>query len=620
MPYGVAYGNNASTRIPLARTQLPIASIAAAAGMAPGVGANTFTLAALGLYQIDLDLNVSAPSNDTPFSIELYNETLGAVVQSRNAVAPQQPQPEDMWFGFEFTVANVNHEYSFYITPLINRAPVNFALLLQEINFRAVVQEFSSGGNVNGTGTPGTLPVWTLADTIGDSQVTDDGAGEWTFSDGTNQVLAMGLVAAAFNVAGQPGVDITVRGRDADTGNQNGGSLILAGGAPSGTGLRGTIQCPGAGAHSTALGEQAIASGDWSVVVGSGDAGVTYANPTASAAAAIAIGPGATASGLYGIAQGPSAQATATYGVAIGYQANSAGLGCVAIGAVTVTQEEGGIAIGTQASTTGKNSIAIGVAASAQTSGGPFFTDMKIAIGSGASVAAGAAYGIAIGYSASAFTGTGNIVIGTGAITSVTAGDERGIAIGDTATTGGTHCTAIGYSTLASDDYAIALGDDADARVAKTINVSGLSCARNDDGESDYWLYFGSRTNVVYGPEIDVLGAPADVTLAFPASCHAWIEEAGFITTELVLDGGAVGVQPTVRVGITGTPAKYLAAVAATLLNAEGGRERYTTLLADDWETSFTAGMTVAGTIVGGGGSESWKMRPYWVIRVVEDE
>jgi len=119
------------------------------------------------------------------------------------------------------------------------------------------------------------------------------------------------------------------------------------------------------------------------------------------------------------------------------------------------------------------------------------------------------------------------------------------------------------------------------------------------------------------------LAAAADYTFTMPAGCKAWIEEVGWIQTALNLDGGALTVQPTVRAGIVGTLAKYLAATPCTLLTAIGKRERYTTLLQDDGESSAnspTVGVTVSGTIAGGGGSETYKGRPYIVVRVVEDE
>jgi hypothetical protein len=179
---------------------------------------------------------------------------------------------------------------------------------------------------------------------------------------------------------------------------------------------------------------------------------------------------------------------------------------------------------------------------------------------------------------------------------------------------------AAGYAAYSTGGTSIGLGYNSFARITKTINISGLDCARKDDGQTDYWLYYGSRTNIIYGPEVDFLAAPADYTVTVPAGCKAWVEECGWIQTLLTLDGGALTVQPTVRFGITGTLAKLLAAVPTTLLTAAGTRERYTTLLTDVGETTLTAGVTIGGTIAGGGAGIAYKGRPYWVVRVVENE
>lgn len=124
---------------------------------------------------------------------------------------------------------------------------------------------------------------------------------------------------------------------------------------------------------------------------------------------------------------------------------------------------------------------------------------------------------------------------------------------------------------------------------------------------------------VEYGTEVDFLGSTGDQSISIEASHKGWLEEVGWVVTELTLDGGSLTTQPTVRFGIVGSLAKYKAAAATTLLTATGKRARYTTLLEDDGETTFSAGMTVAGVITGGGGSEVYKGKPYWVYRILAD-
>jgi hypothetical protein len=125
--------------------------------------------------------------------------------------------------------------------------------------------------------------------------------------------------------------------------------------------------------------------------------------------------------------------------------------------------------------------------------------------------------------------------------------------------------------------------------------------------------------DILYGTEIDFLGAATDVTVTIDSGYYAWVEEMGFICTKFNMDGGSLSTQPTIRFGITGTLAKYKAAAITTLLTARLKRARYTTLLQDDGETNFTAGMTVAGSISGGGAGKQYAGVPYFIVRLRQD-
>jgi hypothetical protein len=603
MAYGVVYGANAVTKIPLARTKLPVVSIAAASGVV-AAGVNNFVVQTLGLHQVDFDLNVSSPTNDTPYTIELYNETLGVLVQSRNAVAPQQAHSEDMWFGFEFTVANIAHQYAFYLTPVIGSAPLGAALLLQEINYRAVVQMF--GGNIDGGGAAGQVTYWFDANTI----VGDAG---FTFDDVAN-ILTVGGATRLAGTDAETFLELTdgdnVPLSNADEGrirynttsqtfqfSENGGAWAdLSGVGP------GTINTVAKFTAVDAVGDSGITDDGTNVTTTEnilidsdtaqlklGDAqsvGLQYA------AAGVLAGTDGTDK-EWEVGEGAAAfSKTDTSGVDVTLRArdgNGAGLNGGSLifmpGARTGAGTNGAVQC---PAPTGANSMFIGAGAGALNTG---TANTGIGAGSALGTVAAGTDNTALGYAAGASTGAA--IVGT---------------------------VSIGSGANATAANAMALGAGAIANIAKTVNESGLSCARADRSEGDFYLNFGARTNIIYGSEIDVLGGAVDVTVTGPAGAHMWIEEVGFITTGLVLDGGAITVSPTVRAGITGTLAKYLAAVLTTLLTSEGGRDRYTTLLADDWETTFTAGMTVAGTIAGGGGSEAWTMRPYWVVRVLEDQ
>lgn len=177
----------------------------------------------------------------------------------------------------------------------------------------------------------------------------------------------------------------------------------------------------------------------------------------------------------------------------------------------------------------------------------------------------------------------------------------------------GLRATGVGFKNLASGIGATAIGDRGIARIENTVNVAGPIIIRKDDGEpiADAFRVFAGAEVLVLTDEID-LTAVADQTITLPAGCHFWWNECGLILTELT---GLITSQPTVRFGITGTPAKYVAAVLTTLLTATLKRERFQVLLADDGETSLVAGVTV-GAVVG----TSMAGRFFFKGVLVEDE
>jgi hypothetical protein len=100
------------------------------------------------------------------------------------------------------------------------------------------------------------------------------------------------------------------------------------------------------------------------------------------------------------------------------------------------------------------------------------------------------------------------------------------------------------------------------------------------------------------------------VSEALPAGCRFYISELGLITHTVT---GLVA-QPTVRFGISGTPAKHLAATLTTLLTVAHKREKWTPLVPEDGESSLSAGVTVAAN------ATTMRGRFYWKGILVEDE
>ncbi len=173
MSYGVVYGLTGAFRILPGRTKLAVDRIAPSSDIVPGATPDTFVVQLLGYHQIDLNINLSSPSNNVPFVLELWNVTLDSLVQQRACVAPGQAFPSDQYFGFEWNNLSGTDEYAFYITPDPGIFYRDYALLIQDLTFRAVVQEFAGGV---GNGTAGTIPKWTGPSTLGDSIMSEAGA------------------------------------------------------------------------------------------------------------------------------------------------------------------------------------------------------------------------------------------------------------------------------------------------------------------------------------------------------------------------------------------------------------------------------------------------------------
>jgi hypothetical protein len=189
----------------------------------------------------------------------------------------------------------------------------------------------------------------------------------------------------------------------------------------------------------------------------------------------------------------------------------------------------------------------------------------------------------------------------------------RSVSVGFKNTTSATDAMALGTGCTSSAVGGLALGYNAVARIAQTAVINGPQIIRKDNGEAaaDWVKFFVGPEMYFLSGEID-LKVVADQTLTLPANMGVFFNEVGIIATDI----GTVTTQPTVRFGITGTPAKYLAAVATTTLTASNKRQRYSTLLADDREASMVGGVTVGATTSAG----NFRGRLYFKVLAVENE
>lgn len=194
--------------------------------------------------------------------------------------------------------------------------------------------------------------------------------------------------------------------------------------------------------------------------------------------------------------------------------------------------------------------------------------------------------------------------------TSEIASGEAAITIGRKNTASGDYSTAIGYDCTADDNRSTAIGYTAFARVRNTINMGGAIINRKDNGETAiaaFYSFVGAQ--IVFMTKERDLKEVADHTIYFPSDCKFWITECGLVATNI----DTLSVQPTVRYGITGSPAKHGAAAITTNITAEGKMEIETPLVPGDGETSLVAGVTIAATATTARG------RFYFVGKLIEN-
>jgi trimeric autotransporter adhesin len=418
-------------------------------------------------------------------------------------------------------------------------------------------------------------------------------AGTINLNSTADQVLQIGTTTAAFNKTNTPGVDVTIRARDANgAGVQAGGSIILQGGNRTGTGLPGTVQCPSpTSPASTVIGASAYAlnASGYDVV----------------------IGDNSYTSGKYNVIIGYDSHGNTNTDsvVTLGYQAVSLGASTVAIGTSANIGSGGNntVAVGTSTSaSTDAVAIGKGATASAQYAvalGGSISTDIaeatilgSIAIGAGADAKTGN-YATAIGYNAST-TGVNAIAIGQG--TTNTGEEAITIGKGSQATTKGS--VAIGSDMYSDAQYAAVIGGP--LMVHKTGSASA-------DAATTIKFFSGAETIIsteAVSLTADIDGTNNVRTITIPSGTSFYVDEVGVILCE-----ATVITQPTVQFGVTGTLDKFYGPAITTNLTALRKREKVVITAGGDGETSLVATMTVQGSGTG-------KIRFYFKGILVRDE
>ena len=261
-----------------------------------------------------------------------------------------------------------------------------------------------------------------------------------------------------------------------------------------------------------------------------------------------------------------------------------AGVTAATLSAMVVNRSgaTGGIAVGNGAHAGSASSIGIGASSYVEGIGG---------VSIGAEGGGSEPGHVGLGYRAIP-GGAGAIAIGS---ESFTAGTDGEIAIGRDAWAGESEAIAIGPD--ANVDYAraggIAIGSGVSVATNRTLHIGALPAVPKSNsftGANAAWR--------MASPAAIIMSEPMDLktlqthTITVPTGVTFFPEEVGIIITAA---SGVTG-QPTLRFGITGTEAKFLAATATTGLDAAHERERFTALASSDGAKTLRSEVTVAAT------------------------
>jgi len=348
------------------------------------------------------------------------------------------------------------------------------------------------------------------------------------------------------------------------------------------------------GVNSNASGARGF-SGGWSSSASTDSQGAgSWAFATAHTALAIGTlvnQTGGVVNSTTGVISGtPAAEAAGINSIGLGAYVDARAVGCTAIGfgaTILSTSASKALAVGWFPIVEAANASAVGFATCVEATGvsASSFGSANNTTG----VTISATTGAVSGSPAVATTGINSLACGQ--LNLVSALRANGVGYRNTAS--GTDSNAFGNACVASGTGSSALGFGATSRITNSTNIAGPIFTIKDNGESAddaYRLYAGTVVTFTT-KEVD-LKSVADQTITIPAGMSFWFDEVDLICTSI----SGMTVQPTIRAGITGTPAKYLAAVQTTLLTTAKLRERYTTLAADAGEGSIVVGVTVGAT------------------------
>ena len=329
----------------------------------------------------------------------------------------------------------------------------------------------------------------------------------------SNQSIAIGYRAIANSQYADPAQPAVAIGAGAHATGRGGVSLgLIANSSVRGTAIGSATQATGFGAFAGGTYAQATNAGDVAIGGASSDQFNDYA--VASGGYSVAIGTGAKADGGAGVsigyktnaktsnslAVGSESQATGEGAVAVGRKNTSTGASSTVLGILSTANATSATAVGMQTTATGENSLAVGHLSSAIGRNGVAVGTNRttaalggVAVGQaakankfnsvamGMNVTADGDNSVALGGSASA-NSDGTIAIGSYGSTPTKATGNKALAIGAATTASGLESIAIGSRVNSTSQHSIAIGTGANASAVKSVAIGPDSRATVDGG------------------------------------------------------------------------------------------------------------------------------------------
>ena len=264
----------------------------------------------------------------------------------------------------------------------------------------------------------------------------------------SNQSIAIGYRAVANSQYADPAQPAVAIGAGAHATGRGGVSLGLI----ANSSVRGTA----IGSATTATGFGAFAGGTYAQATNAGDVAI-------GGASSDRFDDYAVASGGYSVAIGTGAKADGGAGVSIGYKTNAKTSNSLAIGSESVATGEGGIAVGRKNTSTGASSTVLGILSTANATSATAVGMQTTATGENS---------LAVGHKSSA-SGKNGVAVGTNETTAVLGG----VAVGQAAKSNKFNSVAMGMNVTADGDNSVALGGNASANSDGTIAIGSYGSA-----------------------------------------------------------------------------------------------------------------------------------------------